>query len=134
MRLRAAAGIIALIIFGGFILSVPRTRDGNAVPKEEVATVTTSSVTLRDTYKKGVHTISGSLEVPNACVSASAEASAVGGADDASGILVAITLTSGEGVCLQLPTQVKFSTTVSAPAALPLTATVNGVAATTTVL
>lgn len=134
MRLRPAAGIIALVILVGFILSIPRARDGDAVPQEDMVATTTPPVTLRDTYKKGVHTISGSLEAPNACVTASAEASPVGGADDASGILVTITLTSGEGVCLQLPTLIKFSATVAAPAKLPFMATVNGVAATTTVL
>jgi hypothetical protein len=133
MRLRAAAIIIALVVLAGFLLSVPRARDGELPLAKDEAFVT-PEVSLRDVFKKGVHTITGSLKGPNACASATATASVLGDAAAPTGIVVAIALTQTEGVCLQLPTTIKFSTTISAPAKLPLSASVNGNSATTTVL
>ncbi|MFZ3043862.1 MAG: hypothetical protein WA058_02005 [Minisyncoccia bacterium] len=127
-RLWILAGIIALIIVGGFILSVPRTRDIESPESPSVA-ATVPAVTLRDSFKKGVHTITGSLMAPNACATASAEASLQG----ESGILIAVSLPEDSDICLEVPTRTTFTTTISAPARLPITATVNGETATTTV-
>ncbi len=132
MRLWAAAAIIALVIIVGFVFSVPRARDGAHPPKTLASTVVTPPVSIHDVFKKGVHTITGSLETPTACSTASAHASLTSG--DTPAILVAVTLATSDGICLQVPTAVKFSTTVSAPARTPVTATVNGEAATTTML
>jgi hypothetical protein len=41
---------------------------------------------------------------------------------------------SDSGICLQVPTRISFHTTVSAPANLPISATVNGSLASTTSL
>ncbi len=129
-RLLVAATIIALVVFVSFVLSVPRTND-----TEE--TVTTQSVpmtplvTIRDSFKKGLHTITGSIEAPNACTSVSAEASVTGDATSTQSILVAIAMSADEGICLQLPTSATFETSVEAPAGLPLIVTVNGTTATT---
>lgn len=131
-RLWVAAAIIAVVIFVGFILSVPHTRDiGNSSSSQNVAT-SAPSVSLHDSFKKGTHTITGLIEARNACASVSAQASLVGDATNASGILVMISLEKDSGVCLQVPTPIHFTTTVSAPAHLPITATVNGEVATTT--
>lgn len=129
-RLLAAATIIALVVFISFVLSVPRTRDvvETATPHTETAV---PPVTLRDTFKKGLHTITGLIEAPNACTSVSAEASVTGDATSTESILIAITMLADEGVCLQLPTSTTFQTTLEAPAGLPLTVTVNGATATT---
>ncbi|MDE1919301.1 MAG: hypothetical protein KGH56_01235 [Patescibacteria group bacterium] len=129
MRLGAAASIIALVILVGFVLSVPHAREV-AAPQEQKSEASTPTVILRDTFKKGVHTISGSVEAPNACTSAGATAS-VAGASTTPSILVAISLPVDTGFCLQAPTQVSFQTTVAAPARLPISVTVNGEAATT---
>lgn len=132
MHLWASAGIIAVVIVIAFAFSVPRTRD---IAVEESIVPTTDivpTVTLRDVYKKGVHTISGSLETPNACTTVLASATATGTASSADSILVAIITQFDTGVCLQVPTSVRFETTVTAPADLPITATVNGSLATTT--
>lgn len=125
-RLWIAAAIIALIVIGGFVLSVPHTRD---VPAPTIQTVAPSvpPVTMRDSYKKGTHTITGSLLAPDACIAASAQAVLQG-----QSILIQISMPSDTGVCLQIPTRVNFSTTIAAPAQLPLTVTVNGSLATTT--
>lgn len=124
-RLWIAAAIIALLVVTGFALSVPHTRDIQEAPTAS-APASVPLVTLRDTFKKGVHTITGSLPVPNACIAVSAEATST-----AEGILIDISAPSDEGVCLQLPTTVSFQTTLAAPAHLPFTVRVNGSVATT---
>ena len=130
-RLLAAATIIALVVFINFVLSVPRTSD-----IEKTSTVqsvpATPLVTLRDIFKKGLHTITGSVEAPNACTGVSAEASVTGEATSTQSILVAVTMSADEGVCLQLPTRVTFQTTIAAAIGLPIIATVDGAMATTT--
>ena len=127
-RLLVAAAIIAAFIVTGFVLSVPHTRDVAQAPIQESAPVI-PSVTLRDTFKKGVHTITGSVEAPNACATVTVLASLQGNAPSPERIEVAITLSNGTGICLELPTRVGFSTTITAPAKAPFTVTVNGVAA-----
>ncbi len=131
-RLWLAAGIIAVVIVIGFVLSVPHTtRDvvEKALPAPEAVTPV---VTLRDVYAKGTHTITGSLQAPNACTSATTSALLEGDASSTERILISLALSSDTGVCLQLPTTLKFSTTLAAPAGLPIVVTVDGVVASTT--
>ena len=126
MRLWISAAIIAAAVLLAFTLSVPRTRDlGPVGPSSQSAEA--SAVTLHDALRKGVHTISGSVTAPDACTTASAEATLVGEATTT--ILVAIKTQRGPGVCLELPTEVPFETTLEAPPNLPIGATVNGVPA-----
>jgi len=128
MRLWAAASILALIILVGFVLSVPRARDGVRPPETSATqTVTVTLVALRDTYKKGVHTITGYVLAPDACSEVAATATAVEG-----DITIAVTLAPADGVCLEAPTRLNFSTTVTAPAGATLKATINGAVASTT--
>ena len=126
-----SATIIACVIFISFALSVPHTRDVS-VGQSLAETASIPLVTLRDSFRKGVHTISGSFEAPNACMTVSAEATLVGNASSPGNILVAISMQSDPGICLQLPTRASFETTITAPADLQLRATVNGIVATTT--
>lgn len=133
-RLLVVATIIASVILVGFVLSVPHTRD---LPVESLALKASPvipEVALRDVYRKGVHTITGSIEVPDACTAVSAQASRIGDASSTESILVEISMPEDSGICLERSTEARFSATVTAPAGLPMTATVNGVAATTTVL
>lgn len=130
-RLWTSAAIIALVIIVGFALSVPHTRDLPRPPgSETVPTVPT--VTINDSFKKGLHTITGSLIVANPCTIVTATASLVGSASSTQSILVAITMPEDTGVCLQEPVRVKFSTTIKADAGVPMQATVNDLSATTT--
>lgn len=134
-RLWAAAAIIAAFVILSFLFSVPRVGD----IKHELALrveepVPTPSVALRDAYKKGVHTITGALEAPDACSTVTAEASLQGDASSTARILVDVSVVSDAEVCLELPTRMNFSTTVAAPEGLPLSATVNGIPAETTPL
>ncbi len=126
-----SAGIIALVVFVAFALSVPHTHDV-AMEKSSLATSSVPVVTLHDAYKRGTHTISGSITVPNACTPVLASASLVGDASSTQSILVALTLQSDSGICLQLPTSVAFQTTLVAHASLTISASVNGAVASTT--
>lgn len=130
MRFWIAAAIIALVIIIGFALSVPHTRD-IGTPRTETSARSIPAVSLHDVYKRGVHTITGSLMVPDACGIVSAEASVATSSEGSAGIVIAVSVESGGGVCLELPTKATFSTTVTAPANLPLRAIVNGEVATT---
>lgn len=129
-RLWIAATIIALIVVGGFVLSVPHTRDVIEAPTG-IASTSVPFVTLHDVFKKGVHTITGSILAPNVCTTVSAQATLEGTASSTENILVDISMPSDTGVCLQVPTPVTFQTTLSAPAQLPFMVTVNGSVATT---
>lgn len=130
-RLLISSAIIAFVILISFALSVPHTRDiAQKLPSTDV-TMNTPVVTLRDAFKSGLHTISGSFQVPNACTGVNASATLAGNASSTESIIVAISVQSDPGVCLQLPTQASFQTTIFAPANLPFTVMVNGSLATT---
>lgn len=130
-RLWTSAGIIAVVIVVSFMLSVPHTRDVIHAPSPEAAVANVPIVTLHDAFKKGMHTITGSLITPNACTPVTAVATVVG-SNSTQSLLVAITMPEDTGVCLQEPTRTNFSATVSASAKLLIQATVNGLVATTT--
>lgn len=130
-RLWVAAAIIALAIIAGFLFSVPHTREVAEAPLVQNTTIV-PSVTLRDTFSKGTHTITGSVEAPNACTAVTASATLEGNASSTESILVALSMPTDTGVCLEMPTRMNFSTTIVASALVPITATVNGSVASTT--
>ncbi len=130
-RLWLSALIVALVVLVAFMLSVPHASDVGIKPTAPTV-ASTSAVTVHDAYRKGIHTISGSVEAPNACALVSATADLTGNASSTQGILVAITLQTDSGICLQLPTSIDFQATLTAPAKLPITVTVNGSPASTT--
>lgn len=133
-RLLIAAAIIAIILIVGFMLSVPHTRDVIHPSVTQSKTNAPPAVELHDIFKKGTHTISGTIEAPDACATVTAGASLVGDASSTQGILITISVPKNTEVCLQLPTTKTFSTTIAAPAHTPITATVNGSEANVTVL
>ncbi|MCX6786757.1 MAG: hypothetical protein NTU85_03015 [Candidatus Kaiserbacteria bacterium] len=132
-RFWVAASIIGGVVIIGFVLSVPHTRDVGETAVIQNETIT-PPITLRDSFKKGVHMITGALEASNACFSVTADAVILDNASGVKNILIKISMPDNTGVCLQLPTRMNFSTTISAPANLPLRATVNDREASTTVL
>lgn len=132
MRLGVSAAIIASAILATFALSVPHTRDVAKESPLPVAPTSTPVVAMRDSFKKGLHTISGSVEVPNVCSTVSVSATTSGNASSTGNILVAILIRPDSGICLQVPTKASFQTTILAPAHMPITLTVNGSPATTT--
>ena len=129
-RLLISAAIIALVVIIGFVLSVPHTRDVVEIAAPSSKT-NVPIVTLRDAFKKGLHTITGSVEATNACTTVHTEASVTGEASSTQNILVALTMVDEAGICLQLPTPMAFQTIISAAARLPIVVTVNGAVATT---
>ena len=131
-HLWTVSAIMAGIILVIFLISAPHTRDITSKSSPATAT-TTPSVAIQDVYKKGVHTIMGSIKAPNVCTTVSAQATLVGDASSTESILVAITTPEDSGVCLEVPSDVQFSTTITAPLSIPITVTVNGVTATTVV-
>ncbi len=136
-RLWVVTAIIASIILISFVFSVPHTREVDTIHSSSIATTTVPTVALHDVYRRGTHTITGSVMAPNPCVNLSVDAVPIPGSTASStqvGILVEVSLPADVGICLQEPLLMNFSTTVTAPASLPISATVNGVVATTTAL
>ena len=132
-RFWVAVTIIAVIVIVGFALSVPHTRDAAKIAAQQKA-VQVPVVSLHDSFKKGTHTIAGSIDAPDACTITTASAVVSGDASSTQKILVNISMPADVGVCLQVSTAMTFSVTVSAPAHLPISATVNGLEASTTLL
>ncbi len=130
-RLWAAAGIIALVILVGFVLSVPHTKDVGQTAAPRAAKAGVPSVTLHDAYKKGVHTLSGTVMASDACTTVSASATTTAAASSTS-IALSLNVPADSGICLELPTPLSFSTAVAAPPGAIVTVTVNGVIASTT--
>lgn len=132
-RLWVVATIIAGIILAGFVLSVPRASDVSEPVSSTEAIFTSPVVKVRDTYKKGTHTITGSIEAPNACTVLSATA-LYDAATSTPAIRIALSMPQDTGICFQQPVTLTFSTTVEAPADIPITATVNDMEAAVSVL
>ena len=133
-RLWIVASILASLIIVDFIFSVPHTKD---IPAANTAATTSASITesvvaVRDVYKKGVHTISGFLDVPTPCTGVQAAASLSDATGTPQRILLALTVSEAVGICLQQTTGVSFSATLTAPAGLPLDAIIDGKSASTT--
>jgi hypothetical protein len=133
IRLRITATIIGCIILAVFLLSAPHTRE--IVNKESSISIasTTPVVPLSDSYKKGVHTITGLITAPTVCTTLSVDASLID-RDSTPSILLTLSLPKDVGICLQRETSLRFSKTITAPANLPIITTVNGVVASTTAL
>ncbi len=132
-RLWIAAGIIAVLIFVGFVISVPHTTRDTLEKQSAAAPAVPTVVKIKDTYKKGVHTLVGTVTAPNACHTLVANATHQGDASSTEYIALDLTLADPQGgVCLELPTPLTFSTTVTAPSGLPIHAVVNGEVASTT--
>lgn len=129
-RLFTSALIIAAVVVLGFVLSVPRAREVSE-PAPPAAVSPVPSITLRDSFKNGTHTITGSLIAPDVCTLPTATA-AVENAPARPAILLAVLLPDDPQVCLAIPTTRSFTVSVEAPEGTPVTATINGLAATTT--
>jgi hypothetical protein len=89
-------------------------------------------VTVHDSYHKGTHTLTGSLFLPNACTSLAASATVITLGSSTQAIALALSAPVDTETCLQVPTKVLFSTTVSASSTDPIVVTVNGASASTT--
>ena len=131
-RLFTLAAVFAALIIAGFALSVPHVREVPSNPAQETQSAGVPVVTLHDSYKKGVHSFSGTVTAPDACASVSAEATATGDASSTESVQISLTIPPDTGTCLMLATKIPFAVQVEAPANAPVTVSVNGVLASTT--
>ncbi len=131
-RLWAAATIIAIIILASFIFLVPHTHEVPLTRSPETTTALMPEVRLSDSFKKGVHTITGTVRAPDACASITATATLAGNASSTERIVVALSMPDTTGVCLKRVAILPFTTSIEAPAHLPIDVSVNERVATTT--
>lgn len=132
-RLWIVATLIACLIVASFLVSVLRAQNAEAPVASIISNITTvPTVTIKDSYRKGIHTINGTIIAPNACVVATADATLTSNASSTPLILLNISLPEDAGVCLQVSTPIVFSTTITAPPGLAIIAKVNGAPVTTT--
>jgi hypothetical protein len=140
MRVWSAAAVIAAILIIGFVLSVPEVRDLGATKPAALQASSTPMVYIHDVYKKGVHTITAELALPDACTTVSGEADVTPSAtpDSTSSpqapdtINLALDMPSDSGICLEEPATTTLSYTATASAGATITATINGNNASTT--
>lgn len=86
------------------------------------------AVTYRDSFKAGVHTISGTVVLRNRCERL--EASAVADTEvDPPVVRVDLFIPEDTGICLELPTERAFSVSVEASDAAMVQVFVNGIPA-----
>ncbi len=126
-HLWGATAIIASVIVVGFFLSAPHTAREMIQKQTELPSV--PQVAVRDVYRKGKHTLTGTVTVPTACTSVSATSSAT-----TNQINIVVTTEDPQGVCLDLPRDVSFTSILVAPADLPIVVQIDGKAASTTPL
>ncbi len=111
--------VLALGVFFTFT-----SRDGDPEVVEETAA---PSVNVESEYEEGVHYITGTVSVPDRCISVIPSSTLL-----PDGVMrVDLSLSPDEGLCLELPTEVEFSTEVEAPEEAPLEVYVNGTKAQT---
>lgn len=133
-RLWVAATIIAGIILIGFVITVPRAGDVSEPRTTTEDEIVPPEVRLRDSFKKGMHTITGTVEAPNPCTVISATAIYEDATSSDPSIRVVLSMPKDTGICVQQAVTLTFSTTVEAPANVPISATVNDGEATVTLL
>ena len=119
-RLWSAAAVIGVVLIVGFVLSVPQVRDLGARPAPVVAT-STPVVYFHDVYKKGMHTITAKIALPDACTNISGQASA-----PTDTVTLAFDMPADTDICLQEVATTTLSLTVAANAGATITASING--------
>lgn len=125
MRFVPFLAVIVVLVVAGIVgvLVNPKALVSEAVyePPEQPRLALTSE------YDDEEYFIDGTLRVPNACHEAVATASLEAGETPA--VRVDIVTHSAEGICLELPTDIAFSTSIEAPEGASVSAYVNGVLA-----
>lgn len=123
---------VGIVLLAAYSISVERAREV-AVPAPKVAAEAPPVAldSYADSYRRGTHTVSGSVAVPTPCYVVTAAATT-----DASStperIRVDISAPPDTGSCLMLPDTKPFSVTATAPADADISLYVNGALATTT--
>ena len=127
MRVWTAAGVIALVLIVGFVLSVPHLRDAQLkqAARESAAL---PIVYVHNAYKKGVHTLTVKVAAPNACtiISGSASVAPATSSSTPDAIQIALDMPPDSGVCLQVPATTTLSFSASADSGATIAASING--------
>jgi hypothetical protein len=132
LRIALAVFVAVVIIIAAFAFFTPHAnRGGEQAPSASIVQKPVPDVSLSDSYKKGMHTISGSIMAPTPCTSVTADASVASGTPAV--ISVTISMPSDAGICLQQATVVPFKVSAAAGADAIIAAYVNGAPASTTV-
>jgi hypothetical protein len=127
MIVRIALGLFVIIAVAVLIVTFPTPHDTAPVAPKPVTVETLAKkpvVPVRDIYKKGTHTITGSLDLPNPCSTVSVESMLEG--EPPERILILLTVLTDEGICVQEKTATPFETSLTAPEGVPLRVLVNG--------
>ncbi len=133
MRVWSAAAVIAFVLVLAFVLTAPHARDlGGRAASALPAPIPT--VAVHDVYKKGTHTLTVQVPLPDACTSVTGQTSVVPAAASSSTdtIQIALDMPADSGICLQLPQTTTLSLTAAAGAHANIVATINGTNASTT--
>lgn len=123
-KIAFAVFFFAVLVVSGYALFIPQTNKDEVVAPVEGNPEPAPIVTLDATYRRGVHTISGTIEAPTPCTLVGVE-SAVASSTPAS-ITVSLTLTPDEDICVQVVTPLPFSVTAAAPEDAVIAVTVQG--------
>lgn len=129
MKFRIGFAAFVIVVFLGTVLFALRTSEAPHTTEPLTASSTPPAVSLKDSYKKGAHTLTGSLTVPTPCHSVTASASFLP-SEVPPTIRVDVDAPADDGLCLTLPTDKTFSLSVSAPQDVPTVVYVNGIPAT----
>lgn len=116
-RVTGSALIILLVLFLGFTLSVPRTKDiveeGDALQTQESHPQPTLS--LERSYRRGTHTLTGTLLVDTRCTKLTTEVEVTPEGIVPPTITLRLATEDTAGVCLMLSEERAFSITADAP-------------------
>lgn len=134
MRIWIGVGVFLGVLIIAFAFFVFRITEGPVTPtvSEPAVTIISDVRNVADTYKKGVHTVHGTVTVPTACTEIEANASVDSESSSTPVIRVDLSAESDTGTCLMLPTNKTFSVQATLTGSAPIAVYVNGVLATTT--
>jgi hypothetical protein len=130
MRIALSVFLASIILVAGFVFSIPHANKDNEIgPSVETKSLSIlPTIFIHDTYKKGIHSITGSLAIPTPCMKATTEALVLPheGSTTPQIIHIEISIPEDAGPCLQLAATSTFSASLSADANVVIEASVNG--------
>jgi hypothetical protein len=124
-----AIGTFFVVVLCAVLFFAIRITEGpsQAVRKTATASSSVTLLSVKDSYSKGTHTVSGSVLVPTVCTPLTATSSV-----SETAIRVDVNSTEDTKVCLQLPATTTFKISADADIDTPVQIYVNGTLATTT--
>ncbi len=136
IKIALSVFVATILLIGLYALYIPHANLNNeTAPLAEITPVPAPPVFLKDAYRKGEHTISGSLLAPTACTTLTATANVSPSAASSTPETITITLLMppDTGVCLQQLTKMSFTVSATAAADALFHVLVNGQVASTTI-